>query len=419
MKNWKLNKGPILVLLTLAMGLVLGACGRGVYNDQSPSGPGGQNQPTVYTGNNSNQNGNPVAVGNGGPIIPAFNQTGQSLNPSGNLEQDVKSVVKAARPAVVLIAVTIRSGNGGLFGQGGQVGQGVGTGSVITPDGYILTNNHVVEGASGDIRVTFPPPDNRRFVGRLIGREASSNDVAVIKIDPKPGETFPIIKMGDSSTLEVGDWVVAIGNALALPGGPSVTAGVVSSLGRSIQEPKGANLTDLIQTDAAINPGNSGGPLLNLKAELVGVNTAAAVNPEENVTAQSIGFAININQARQIAQTFIGGGGNQGSATTLNRPFMGILPTTMTAGLAARYNLPTDRGVLVSRVDPNTPSAKAGWTVGDIIIAMDNQQISNTDDLQKVLAKHKPGDTVTTVLVARDGQQRQTQITFGQSPAQP
>lgn len=406
-------KAPLLVVLALLLGVVLGACGR----DLTSGGTGSTNTPNVQTTSSTQPTSSGIntnaPVGSGAPVIPALNQTGQSLNPTGNIENDIQNVVKAARPAVVLIAVTIQTtgGGGGIFGGGGgQIEQGVGTGSIITPDGYILTNNHVVEGAN-TIRVEA---NGKRYNGKLIGREGSNNDLAVVKIDPQGGETFPTIKFAPANQVQVGEWVVAIGNALGLPGGPSVTAGIVSSIGRSIQEPGGANLTNLVQTDAAINPGNSGGPLLNLKGELVGVNTAAAVNPEENVAAQSIGFAIPVAQAQQYAQAWVSG--KQPAAVA--RPFMGILPQTMTAALAARYNLPTDTGVLIARVDANTPASKAGWKAGDIIIAMDNQQITSTDDLAAVLDKHKPGDTVTTVLVGQNGQQRQTQITFAQAPKQ-
>lgn len=409
-------KTVMLVVLAMALGLVLGACGR----DLSSSGSS-RIQPTQQVSSGGTGSGGVGApVGSGQPVIPNLNQTGQTLNPTGNLENDIKAVVKAARPAVVLIAVTIQTGGGGgIFGGGGQVGQGVGSGSIISQDGYILTNNHVVEGATGAIRVSLP--DGRNYTARLIGREGTNSDIAVIKIDPKAGETLPTIKLGDSSKMEVGDYVVAIGNALGLPGGPTVTGGLISNIGRSIQEPNGATLTDLIQTDAAINPGNSGGPLLNLSGEQIGVNTAAAVNPEENTAAQNIGFAINVNQARQYVNAFGTGGGNNGSQAPAagSRPFMGVYPQTMTAALATRYNLPISNGVLIARVDANSPAAKAGWKAGDIMIGMDNQQINNTNDLQNVLNRHKAGDTVTVTLVDQNGNRRNAPITFGQAPAQP
>ncbi len=402
-------KGLLMVVLALIVGLVLGACGRDLTNSGNANS-GNANSGTSQ--NTSGVSGN-APVGSGAPIVPILNQTGATLNPTGNYDQDVRNVVKAARPAVVLIAVTIQQvGGGGVFGGSSQVGQGIGTGSIISADGYILTNNHVIEDAR-DIRVTLP--DGRKYTGRLIGREGSNSDIAVVKIDPKAGETLPTIKLGDSSQLEVGQHVIAIGNALGLPGGPGVTSGVVSNIGRSIQEPKGANLSDLIQTDAAINPGNSGGPLLNLRGEQIGVNTAAAVDPSQNVTADNIGFAININQARKIVDAIINGG-RTGQPVTNNRPFMGILPQTMTAGLATRYGLPTDTGVLIARVDDNSPAAKAGWKAGEVLIAMDNKQVATADDLAAIIATRKPGDTVGAIIIGRDGNQRQTQITFGQAP---
>jgi S1-C subfamily serine protease len=214
---------------------------------------------------------------------------------------------------------------------------------------------------------------------------------------------------------------VAIGNALGLEGGPSVTQGIVSAMGRSIQEPGGAQLTQLIQTDAAINPGNSGGPLLNLRGEQIGINTAAPVDPSQGVVANGIGFAININQVMTYIQPFVNGNGApaQGQATQpafAEKPFMGILPQTVTAGLAAQYKLPVKQGALIGRVDPGTPAEQAGWQVGDIIIKMDGTNIKTIDDLAAVLQRHKPGDTVSTTLVNRQGQQRTTNITFTKSP---
>jgi S1-C subfamily serine protease len=347
------------------------------------------------------------------------------LNPTGYLNQDIRNVIKTVRPAVVeVIAETSSSGSniGSIFGSDNSGGgeTGIGTGSIFSPDGYILTNNHVVEGAN---KFTVVLPDGRQYDATLIGREGKVNDIAVIKIDPNQNsnKTLPVMKFGDSSKLEIGEAVVAIGNALGLEGGPSVTQGIVSALGRSIQEPKGAQLTALIQTDAAINPGNSGGPLLNLRGEQIGINTAAPVDPSQGVVANGIGFAININQVMTYIQPFINGTGTpaQGQATQpafAEKPFMGILPQTVTAGLAAQYKLPVKQGALIGRVDPNTPAQQAGWQVGDIIIKMDGTDIKTIDDLAGVLSRHKPGDTVSTTLINIKGQQRTTNITFTKSP---
>jgi len=290
------------------------------------------------------------------------------LNPTGYLNQDIRNVIKTVRPSVVeVIAETSSTSNiGSIFGGGDTSGgeTGIGTGSIISPDGYILTNNHVVEGAN---KFTVVLPDGRQYDATLIGREGKVNDIAVIKIDPNQNsnKTLPVMKLGDSSKLEIGEAVVAIGNALGLEGGPSVTQGIVSAIGRSIQEPNGAQLTALIQTDAAINPGNSGGPLLNLRGEQIGINTAAPVDPSQGVVANGIGFAININQVMTYIQPFINGSGTpaQGQATQpafAEKPFMGILPQTVTAGLAAQYKLPVKQGALIGRVDQNTPAQQAG-----------------------------------------------------------
>jgi serine protease Do len=369
------------------------------------------------TGSSSNATSGAVPAGQAG--APS-NQT-VPLTPTGYLNQDVRNVIKAVRPAVVeIIAETSSTNNiGSIFGNGGSGGEtGIGTGSIISQDGYILTNNHVVEGAD---KFTVVLPDGRQYDAQLIGREARTSDIAVIKIDPRQNsnQTLPVMKMGDSSKLEIGEAVVAIGNALGLPGGPTVTQGIVSAIGRSIQEPGGAQLTALIQTDAAINPGNSGGPLLNLRGEQIGINTAAPVDPSQGVVANGIGFAININSIMGYVQPFVSGGTPaQGNGQTVfaEKPFMGILPQTVTAGLAAQYKLPVKQGALIARVDPNTPAAQAGWQVGDIIVKMDNTTINTIDDLAGVLARHKAGDTVQATLVNRSGQQRTTQITFSRSP---
>jgi len=401
------------------------------------SSSGDNNGFATAGGNNTSTNGNVAAsTSASGGTVQAVSQTGAQapanqtvpLTPTGFLNQDVRSVIKAVRPSVVeVIAETSSTSNiGSIFGNGDQSGgqTGIGTGSIISPSGYILTNNHVVEGAN---KFTVVLPDGRQYDATLIGREGKVNDIAVIKIDPSQNgnQPLPVMKLGDSSKLEIGEAVVAIGNALGLEGGPSVTQGIVSAMGRSIQEPNGAQLTALIQTDAAINPGNSGGPLLNLRGEQIGINTAAPVDPSQGVVANGIGFAININQVMTYIQPFVGANatapaqGQQGQATQpafAGKPFMGILPQTVTAGLAAQYKLPVKQGALIGRVDPNTPAQAAGWQAGDVIIKMDGTDIKTIDDLAAVLARHKPGDTVSTTLVNLQGQQRTTNITFSKSP---
>ena len=392
------------LILGIAFSLFLVACDS---SGQATFTPQAQAQATTLV--NSAPAGTAAQTFNSAAVPLA--QTGGTINPTGNYIQDVRNVIKASRPAVVLIAAEIvQNGNdfSNIFGGGQQIEQGVGSGSIITPDGYILTNNHVVEGAT---KLTVALPDGRTYPGKLIGREGKTNDMAIVKIDPKQGETLPTIPIGDSSKLEVGDAVVAIGNALGLEGGPTVTAGIVGAIGRSIEEPGGAQLTDLIQTDAAINPGNSGGPLLNLRGELIGMNTAAPVDPNSGGAAQGIGFAISINQIRPLADGFVKG-------QPVQRPFMGIVPQALTSALQARYQLPTNTGILIGRVDANSPAARAGWKAGDTIVKMDGKDLRTLNDLSAILQAHKPGDRVNTTLLDRTGKQREAPITFGTPPAQ-
>ncbi|MBX6341972.1 MAG: PDZ domain-containing protein, partial [Thermomicrobiaceae bacterium] len=221
---------------------------------------------------------------------------------------------------------------------------------------------------------------------------------------------------GDSNALKVGNWVVAIGNALALPGGPTVTVGVVSALGRTVQEPgdsgqgSGPYLFNVIQTDAAINPGNSGGPLVNLNGEVIGINTMIAGQAEPGVQAEGIGFAIAISTARQIAQQIV----QTGHAT---HPFLGISYIPLNAAIAAQIGASTDHGVLVRGIEPGSAAEQAGLQRNDIITEIDGKALTNESDLAQIIDAHKPGDTVT-LTVLRDGQTRQIQVTLGERPAQ-
>jgi S1-C subfamily serine protease len=283
----------------------------------------------------------------------------------------VPAVVAKVRPAVVNIAtrqvtydVLLRA----------TPAQGIGSGVVFDARGYVLTNSHVVRGAQ-QIRVTLP--DGRGFAGNLIGADPVT-DLAVVKIE---GRDLPVAQLGDSSKLEIGETVVAIGNPLGLEGGPTVTAGVVSAVARSIEDPGGPTLHDLIQTDAAINPGNSGGPLVRMAGDVVGINTAMIQE------AQGIGFAISINSAKPIIQELLAHG-------RVVRPAIGIAPVSVTPQLASAYDLPVDRGVLVARLDPRGPAARAGVRVGDIIVAVAGHPVKNLGELRAAIGQHKIGDSV-------------------------
>ncbi|PYN13317.1 MAG: trypsin [Candidatus Rokuibacteriota bacterium] len=283
----------------------------------------------------------------------------------------IPAVVAKARPAVVNIATRQVSYDAFLKP---VPAQGIGSGVIFDARGYVLTNAHVVEGAQ-QMRVTLP--DGRTFPGKLVGADPVT-DLAVVKIE---GSNFPVATLGDSGKLEVGETVIAIGHPLGLEGGPTVTVGVVSAVGRSIEDPGGAALHDLIQTDAAINPGNSGGPLVRMSGAVIGINTAII---EE---AQGIGFAISIDSAKPIVQELLAHG-------RVVRPLVGIVPVSVTPQLATAYELPVERGVLVARLDPKGPAAKAGMKPGDIIVAIAGQAVKNLSELRVAIARHKIGETV-------------------------
>jgi len=311
--------------------------------------------------------------------------------PDSDFSTAIESVAARVTPAVVYVAT--RAIVPGLFGFG-QIQQGVGSGVIFDPRGYILTNDHVIAGAQ-EILVVLG--DGRQFTGRVIGR-SPANDIAVVKID---GENLPVASLGDSDQLRVGQWVVAIGNALGLEGGPTVTAGVVSALSRTITPGPGEPaIGPLIQTDAAINPGNSGGPLVNLAGEVVGINSAKIQ------TAEGIGFAIPINKAKEIVQQLL---------EARPRAYLGITSVSVTPALAAAYGLPVGRGVLVVDVEAGGPADQAGIQPGDIIVGFDDRTITNANDLQAALGTHQPGDQVT-VTVNRGGREERLTVTLGVAP---
>ncbi len=324
------------------------------------------------------------------PVAPVILTPTAPTGASDDFGTAVEHVAAQVTPAVVYVA--IRAVVPSLFGFG-QIQQGVGSGVIFDPRGYVLTNDHVIAGAQ-EIQVVLG--DGRQFTGRVVGR-SPANDIAVVKID---GQDLPVARLGDSDQLRVGQWVVAIGNALGLEGGPTVTAGVVSALNRTIVDAPGTTFGPLIQTDAAINPGNSGGPLVNLRGEVVGINTAKIQ------TAEGIGFAIPINKAKEIVQQLL---------EARPRPYLGIVSVPVTPALAAAYGLAVSRGVLVVDVEPGSAAERAGIQPGDIIVGFDGRAIGNADDLQAALSDHQPGDRVT-IVVNRNGRELPLEVTLGTAP---
>jgi S1-C subfamily serine protease len=280
-----------------------------------------------------------------------------------------------------------------------QLLRGQGSGFIISEDGDVLTNSHVVNGAD---RVTVTLKDGRSFEGTVEG-EDSVTDLAVVKIDAGD-EPLPIAVLGNSDDVQVGDWAIAVGNPLGLDN--TVTLGIVSTLKRSsasvgIPDKR----LDFIQTDAAINPGNSGGPLLNQNGQVIGINTAIRAD------AMGIGFAIPINKAKEIKDQLVRG-------EAIAHPYLGVQIATLTPDIARRNNedpnagilLPEVEGVLVIRVIPKTPADEAGLRRGDIVLAIDGQPITSADILQRKVEASKVGQ-ILRLKVQRGEQIQQLRVT--------
>jgi len=318
----------------------------------------------------------------------------------------IREVAGRVRPSVVQItSEQIRLDQ---FNQPFTVPAGVGSGVIYDAQGHVLTNNHVVEGAQ---KLLVSLPDGRSFPGKLVGRDPLT-DLAVVQV---AGGNLPVAELGDSGKLQVGDWVVAIGNALALPGGPTVTAGVVSALGRTIQEPAGPTggagpfLFDVIQTDAPINPGNSGGPLVDLQGQVIGINTLVAGQAEPGVPAQGIGFAIAISTAKPIADQLVATG-------RAVHPYLGIGYVPLSPAIAAQLGIPYREGVVVARVTADSPAAQAGLRQGDVITEIDGTPLKTDSALAQIVNSHKPGDTLT-LSVVRGNQRLTLRATLAEMPS--
>ena len=325
---------------------------------------------------------------------------------TGDFRTAVRQVAQQVKPAVVRI--TNQQTQLDQFDRPFTVPAGVGSGVIYDNQGHILTNDHVVAGAQ-DLLVTLP--DGRSFPGKLVGRDPQT-DLAVLQITDT---NLPVAQLGDSGRLEVGDWVVAIGNALGLPGGPTVSVGVVSALDRTVQEPGdgsgagGPFLFDVIQTDAPINPGNSGGPLVNLDGQVIGINTLVAGQAESGVQAQGIGFAIAINTAKPIADQLVANG-------RAIHPYLGITYLPLNPAIAAQLGIDERTGALVRSVVANSPADRAGLQPRDVITAIDNTPLDDESSLAKAINSHRPGDQVTLTVV-RGSDRLSIPVTLGEMPS--
>ena len=308
----------------------------------------------------------------------------------GDFRNAVAQVAEEVRPSVVFLAVSVTQT--GTFGQQEQAG-GVGSGVIIDEAGYILTNNHVVADAE---TITVILDDGREFEGTVLGRSLNP-DVALVQIE---ADDLQVAELGDNDELRIGEWVVAIGNALGLPGGPTVTAGVVGAVDRTLQAQQGAPaMENLIQIDAAINPGNSGGPLVNLDGEVVGINTAGIQGSE------NIGFAVAIEDAQDIIQQILEGE---------RRAVLGITGGAVTAAIATQLNLAVDEGVVIVEVNEDSGAAEAGLQQGDVIVGVEGSSITDPSELRDALSEFAPGDTVT-LTINRQGEEMQVDVTLGES----
>ncbi len=272
--------------------------------------------------------------------------------------------------------------------------KGMGSGTIIDSKGYVLTNNHVIEGAE-KIEVTLT--SGEVLAGKLAGVCATS-DIAVIKVE---STGIPAADLGDSDKLKVGQRVFAIGNPFGLAGGPSVTAGVISAVNRSIRSERGV-FEGLVQTDAAINPGNSGGPLVDVQGRVVAISTA--IIP----FAQGIGFAIPINSARMCSEEIVLHG-------KVVRPWVGVSGLSVTREIADYYSLAVDSGVLVAEVVPRGPAQGAGMDKGDVIVGLDDSRIRSVEELQKEVKKRKIGDKIR-LLVVRGSQKLIVELVLKETP---
>ena len=312
---------------------------------------------------------------------------------------NVADTVERVRPAVVSILAQVVTM--GRFGP--QGGSSSGTGVIFTGGGLVLTNNHVIERAE---TITVTLDDGRQLEAELIGADRLS-DLAVLRLPP--GE-YPFLPVSGDIRLRVGEWVIAIGNALALPGGPTVTVGVVSALGRSRDAIGGTTLNDLVQTDTVINPGNSGGPLLSLRGELVGINTAVLRGGNRgSPPIEGIGFAINMDTVAQVSGQLIEIG-------RVRWAYMGLNLNDLTPEIAAGANLPVREGVVVLGVGPDGPSAQAGLLRGDIILSMDGRKVGTVIDLLRLLRQEFQSGQEIEVEIFRDGSNLRLPLVLGERP---
>lgn len=343
---------------------------------------------------------------NNGPITSESRQ--QIVSSEGEL---ISEITKQVGPSVVSISVTSRTTYQSFFGPQQSEQEGAGTGVIISDDGVVITNRHVIPSGTTAVSITLADGTILDDV-EVIGRTASSDplDIAFLKIKNKKGKELTVAKIGDSSTMEVGDRVIAIGNALGQFEN-TVTSGILSGYGRDVDARDGSSvesLQNLFQTDAAINPGNSGGPLMNLSGEVIGINVAVA-------DANNIGFAIPINDVKGLIASVQKKG-------KLERPYLGVRYVSLTDDAAYYYNLDTKRGAYIAptqngqaAIVSGSPADKAGLKEKDIITAINGTKIDEKNSLVSTLGRFGVGETVELTVV-RDGKEQKISVKLEAAP---
>lgn len=364
----------------------------------------------------------PLAACGNTSVSSAPNDTAENASVTQTISPAVASapqgsyadVVERVAPAVVTVNSTgrLRASRGGELPDdpilreffGGRIPQqqprrerGVGSGVIVSRDGYILTNNHVVDEAE-TIRVTLT--DRRTYTAKVVGTDPAT-DLAVLKIE---ANNLPVLPLGDSEKVRVGDVALAIGNPLGLE--QTVTSGIISAKGRATGAGSAESFEDFIQTDAPINRGNSGGALISTRGELIGINSQILSPTGGSI---GIGFAIPSNMAKNVMDQLVKTG-------KVRRGYLGLGPQDISSDLAASLELNSANGVIVRQVEPNQPAARAGLRVGDIILALNNQPIADANGFRNRIASIQPGETVN-LTIRRANQEQQIRATLGERPA--
>ncbi|MQF80420.1 trypsin-like serine protease [SAR202 cluster bacterium AD-493-K16_JPT_193m] len=375
------------VILTFIFALVVGACTSSIVEDQPPTS-------TIEISEAGKSESLPEVANT--EILQKIDSTPTPTIKSQQMlvgSRSIADLVDSVAPAVVSIVTQVDQRS--FFGTTRTTGSG--SGVIFNENGYILTNNHVVEDAAA-ISVTLF--DGRELDAKLIGRD-SRTDLAVIRIDE---ENLSVASLGDAAQMRVGEWVVAIGNALGIPGAPTITVGVVSAKGRFLDTSDGT-LSGLIQTDASINPGNSGGPLISMKGEVIGINTAVWRGDD----AENIGFAVSTETAKPVADQLIKNG-------RVIRAYLGVSLTELDRPTAIEMGLKIREGIVVRTVTPGTPADIAGIQSEDVIVGLGLHSVPDLVALERLLiGTFSPGET-TDVDLVRGSDDLKVEITLGENP---